>query len=583
MTTIGFVLVALVVWGRAQAAGDQVVKSRDGACEVSVPNAWKVTPLLATAASPDNKVSITVTSPKMIDSFAELKVNAKSVNKQNKSTRDTAADFEMEGLSIAGKPDVYRAIPAASGKYCIAEVIYENGAVDAARAIVRTLKPASRENPIHGRPMKQPLFREEKLKGSSDSVSRTLTRTCRPSLGRAAFVMLLGLTPALGAQASPETKHGTLTLWPAGMGIGELPLPAPQAKAATAGEDWLMALFKRNHALGDPIGFKAVMHRSDGRTIAAKALGLPFNYGITTSVTPLGLSDDGRTIEANQTGFDFVVLVNGTGLGADINEPLGADGGPSLIRGYRKTGMFRGSAVYDGQCVFITRNGQQALFPASRGRYLREKIAQARRDSARHVDEQKSDGTTAMSDYYKQYLRDKPKREADMMTVYNQLKKSDAAGADKYLAEMRKAEAENEKQIKAMNGGASMDAQVSKARASANAQVGEAIQKLQDQLDAMPAAERNRQAYIVDLGVGQTRLANDDDSESETTPLVQINPAAYNKALGLDVPQVVSVCLPGLQSDFQHNDQHWDARRGKMMAAVRDGFDWAALEGLVKR
>lgn len=430
--------------------------------------------------------------------------------------------------------------------------------------------------------MKQPLFREEKLKGSSDSVSCTLTRTCRPSLGRAAFVMLLGLAPAVGAQGSPETKHGTLTLWPAGMGIGE-PLSASQAKAATAGEDWLMALFKRNHALGDPIGFKAVMHRSDGRVLAAQALGLPFNYGITTSVTPFGVADDGKTIEANQTGFDFVVLVNGVGISGDIAEPMAADGGPSLVRGYRKTGTFRGYPVYDGQCVFITRNGQPPLVPVTRERYLRAKIAQARRDSARHVDQQKSDGNTVMSDYYKQYLRDKPKREADMMTVYNQLKKTDAAGADKYLAEMRKAEAENEKQIKAMNGGESMDAQVSKVRASANAQVGEAIQKVQEELDAMSAAERKRQAYVVDLGVGQTRLANDADPESETTPLVQINPAAYNKALGLDVPQVVSVCLPGLQSDFQRNDQHWDTRRGKMMAAVRDGFDWAALEGLVKR
>lgn len=142
MTTIVSVLVVLVALGRMSAAGDQIVKSRDGACQVSVPGAWKVTPLLATAASPDNKVSITVTSPKMIDSFAELKLNAKSVYKRNKSTRDSAAEFEMEGLSIAGKPDVYRAIPAASGKYCIAEVIYENGAVDAARAIARTLKAA---------------------------------------------------------------------------------------------------------------------------------------------------------------------------------------------------------------------------------------------------------------------------------------------------------------------------------------------------------------------------------------------------------------------------------------------------------
>ena len=90
----------------------------------------------------DSMSDMKVTSRNFQRDFARMKLNAKSVYKRNKSTRDSAAEFEMEGLSIAGKPDVYRAIPAASGKYCIAEVIYENGAVDAARAIARTLKAA---------------------------------------------------------------------------------------------------------------------------------------------------------------------------------------------------------------------------------------------------------------------------------------------------------------------------------------------------------------------------------------------------------------------------------------------------------
>jgi hypothetical protein len=409
----------------------------------------------------------------------------------------------------------------------------------------------------------------------------------RRTMIRMAFVpgvlALLAFTLAAGAQATPETKHGTLTLWSTGMGIGELPLPATQAKMAAAGEDWLMALFKRNRALADPVGFTAVMHRSNGRTIAAKALGLPFNYGITTAMTPLGWAEDdhgGRTIRANQTGYDFVVLVNGTGLGADIDEPLGADGGPSLIRGYRQTGSFRGHPIYDGQCVFITRNGLPPLIPVTRERYLREKIARARRDSARFADEQKASGNTTTSDSYAQYLRDKAKREADMMAVYNRIKKTDPAAAKEFIAGWRKGEAENERQIKATNGGATTDAEIANARASATAELGQAIQKVRDQLDAMTPAERTDPALIVDLGVGQTRLANDDDSD--TTPLMQINPAAYNRALGLDVPQVVSVCLPGLQSGFDREDRNWTPRMARLTAGIRDGFDWAALEGLVK-
>jgi hypothetical protein len=140
MSTITSLLIAVFAMVRRPATDDQIVKSRDGACQVSVPASWKVTPMLASAASADNKLSITVSSPKMIDSFSELKQNAKSVYKQSKPTKDTATEFEMEGSSMAGKPDVYRAIPAVSGKYCIAEVIYESGTIDAARAIVRTLK-----------------------------------------------------------------------------------------------------------------------------------------------------------------------------------------------------------------------------------------------------------------------------------------------------------------------------------------------------------------------------------------------------------------------------------------------------------
>jgi hypothetical protein len=396
-----------------------------------------------------------------------------------------------------------------------------------------------------------------------------------------ACVALIALSSGVAGQGTPESKHGTLTLWPTGMGVGELPLPTADAATAKTGEDWLIALFRRNQALADPTGFKAVMHRSEGRTIAAKALGLPFDYGITTTLTPFGWADDGkRTIEANQTSFDFVVLVDGTGLGADINEPLAADGGPSLIRGYRKTGTFRGHDVYDGQCVFITRNGQPPLIPVTRERYLREKIAGARRDSTRHVGQQKANGNSVMSDYYAQYLRDKPKREAEMKKTYDMIKKTDPAAADKMMADWRQSEAESEKQIRASSGGADVDQQIGKLRAQGNAAAGEAMQKLQDQLDAMSASDRKRQAFIVDLGVGQTRLANDDDSDA--TPLVQINPAAYDKRLGLGVAQVVSVCLPGLQSDFDRNDQHWNPRIAKSTALIRDGFDWAALEGLVK-
>ncbi|MFY9648292.1 MAG: hypothetical protein WAK29_24160 [Terriglobales bacterium] len=57
-------------------------------------------------------------------------------------TKDSATEFEMEGQSMNGKPNVYRGIPIAGGKFCIAEVICESGTAEGARKIAVTLKPA---------------------------------------------------------------------------------------------------------------------------------------------------------------------------------------------------------------------------------------------------------------------------------------------------------------------------------------------------------------------------------------------------------------------------------------------------------
>jgi len=277
----------------------------------------------------------------------------------------------------------------------------------------------------------------------------------------------------------------------------------------------------------------------------------------------------------------LIALVNATGHGADVNEPLAADGGPPLIRGYRRTGTFRGHDVYDGDCVFITASGLPPLVPVTRERYLSVKIAEMRRSSARHAAQQQAGGTTVMSDHYAQFLRDRPKREAEMRKVYDEIKKSDPASADKMMEEWKKAEAESEQQIRAANGGADLDRQIQSARAEGNAAAAGAIQSLQSELEAMSPADRRRAAFVVDLGVGQTRLAGEDDTE--TTPLVQVNEAAYDKALGLEAPQAISVCLPGLQEGFPKDDREWTPQRARDAILIRDGLDWASLEAMVNR
>ena len=129
-------LVLLCLPALAHADDTKKVASYDAACSVTVPTAWKGDKSFA--ASADKKVSATVSHPKAMDKFDDVKSATKSLYK-GKVTKDTATELEIEGPSALNeKPSVYRAI--ANGKtYCLVEVDYESGTVDDARKIARTL------------------------------------------------------------------------------------------------------------------------------------------------------------------------------------------------------------------------------------------------------------------------------------------------------------------------------------------------------------------------------------------------------------------------------------------------------------
>ena len=122
-------------------SGKNVV-SHDGSCQITVPASWNVNGNFGSANSADKKVSATTSSPKMISSFDELKQNAQKVYANDKVTKSSATEFEMEGRSMNGKPNVYRGVPISGGKYCIVEVVYENGTAADARKIAETMKSA---------------------------------------------------------------------------------------------------------------------------------------------------------------------------------------------------------------------------------------------------------------------------------------------------------------------------------------------------------------------------------------------------------------------------------------------------------
>jgi hypothetical protein len=140
MTKLFFVVCFLSLSLFASAADTTTVTSRTGNCSVSVPASWTVESTIGGAHSADNKVSLVVSSPTHgLNSIADVEENAPTIYKDDKVTKKSSSEFEMEGKSISGKPNVYRAIPA-GGKVCIVEITYESGSAADAKAIAETMK-----------------------------------------------------------------------------------------------------------------------------------------------------------------------------------------------------------------------------------------------------------------------------------------------------------------------------------------------------------------------------------------------------------------------------------------------------------
>jgi hypothetical protein len=138
---IAFFTLALAAGSVLFAQAGKPVTSHNGVCQVTVPASWSVNTMFGIANSADNKVSVAVSSPIRTTSLDETKKTAPMVYPNDKVTKSTPAEFQMEGLSMNNKPNVYRGIQL-PGKVCIVEVIYESGTVADARAIAESLKSA---------------------------------------------------------------------------------------------------------------------------------------------------------------------------------------------------------------------------------------------------------------------------------------------------------------------------------------------------------------------------------------------------------------------------------------------------------
>ena len=137
----GLIVCIFAVVLDAHAADTKLVKNTEGNCSISVPSNWTAGSL-GNADSPDKKMSIIVSSPKRgLVSIAQVQQMAPGIYPDDKVTKSSTTEFEMEGKSTSGKPNVYRAVPAGA-RVCIAEITYENGNTADARNIVGSLKTA---------------------------------------------------------------------------------------------------------------------------------------------------------------------------------------------------------------------------------------------------------------------------------------------------------------------------------------------------------------------------------------------------------------------------------------------------------
>ena len=181
-----------------------------------------------------------------------------------------------------------------------------------------------------------------------------------------------------------------------------------------------------------------------------------------------------------------------------------------------------------------------------------------------------------------------------MQQTYEQLKKVDPQSAQQYLDAAKAADAEI--QARARSGGQDRSAYADVVRRGVEGE-GQGIANYQAKLDALSPEERRAPvAVITHHGTWSYRddeLADINDPES--SPLVQLNPTFFDRTRPATAPQIVTVCIPGIQglenkayerlAEGSERDQERRSLEQQTRDAVRirDHLDWAALEAMVKQ
>ena len=397
------------------------------------------------------------------------------------------------------------------------------------------------------------------------------------------------------AQGDPKTHPGALSIKP-DVHLGkEIPAGA-QRTAEFAAAQSVLDVLRADAALTSPIGYTVVVKRLASARLPADGPGMPYHAAILGALDYFGFEDNGRGgKEIGPTGgtVPFHVAINTFGDQGEIESTdEEADHGPRVLYDLKETGRFRGRPVYNGACTYVAHRPVPPLIPLSKERYYTLELIKARGESSRHATQRATETSTPTNDALERFLRDRPKREASNRQTIDAVRKmgGDTATIRQMTEAFRDAEKQQEAGLRsAPAGGADRRYQeiVKEGREGEAAN----IAQLQAKLDALSPEERKSPAYLIDHGRGMYTLGTKDDDDVMLP--VQPNPAFYDQSIAPSVPQLLWVCLPGLQGvvdstyqmyagDEREQEKQTAERRLADAIRIRDKLNWTALEALVK-
>lgn len=420
----------------------------------------------------------------------------------------------------------------------------------------------------------------------------------------AAAGFLLIAAPNAGAQgADPAATHpGALSLR-ADQQVGMVIASPVQRRAAFTAADAIVALLRSDAAVASPVGYSVVLRRVAGMTKLTPderpMTGRPV-FGVLGSLSYFAMDDDGRggrRVGDGGGSVPFSVVVNAPGRYTDAEELAAEpDHGPSILSDIRRTGVFRGHPIYNGECVAVYGGSAPPFVALTIERYYRLVMLDYRADSVRHAAQRNADASTADAEAAgADAPAAKAKREADMKQTYETLKKIDPKSAEEYLAAAKASEAEIQARLHHTGPGAHDDSAMTAIINQGVVGEGQRIAEFKAKLDALSPADRQAPVAVTMHQFRWNYQADGlaDIADTAQAPLVQLNPAFFDKSRSEMAAQIVTVCIPGLQGlanmayDRLAGPERDDERRmleqrTRDAVRIRDHLDWGALEALVK-